>query len=134
MWSASLSTTFLAGLAQIPITSDQVQALIVVIGAAVFVGGVGSLKAVLDIIRFFRGDPPASQRFASKEDVASAMAAIQSVEERTAKSVAELKEVAIRERAESRTTLKEIFDRMDSMNRSLGRIEGNLHHDHHDHS
>lgn len=123
MWLASLFPSFLS---EIPITPEQVQLLIWVILAAVVVGGIGSVKGVLDIIRFFRGDPPAAQRFASKEDLASALEEIQAVEERTAKSLADLKDGALRERAESRATLKEIFDRMDAMNRSLGRIEGSL--------
>lgn len=127
MWPASLASLDLpAFLSEIPITADQVQVLIYVIIAAVIVGGIGSIKGALDIVRFFRGDPPASQRYASKEDLAAAMAEIQAVEERTAKSVAELRDVAVRERKESRETLKEIFDRMDAMNRSLGRIEGTL--------
>lgn len=127
MWCPSLaSLSFPSSLAEIPITPDQVQQLIFVIGAAVVVGALGSIKAVLDIIRFFRSDPPASQVFASKEDLEKAMAEITAVEARTAKSLADLKDTAARERSESRTTLKEIFDRMDAMNRSLGRIEGTL--------
>lgn len=124
MWSDRLAS--LSFLAEIPITSDQVQLLIWVILAAVVVGGIGSIKGVLDIIRFFRGDPPAAQRFASKEDLAAALEEIQAVEERTARSLGELKAVAVRERAESRETLREIFDRLEGMNRSLGRIEGSL--------
>lgn len=126
MWSALLASSLPAYLSEIPITSDQVQLLIWVILAAVVVGGIGSIKGVLDIIRFFRGDPPAAQRFASKEDLAAALEEIQAVEERTARSLGELKAVAVRERAESRETLKEIFDRLEGMNRSLGRIEGSL--------
>lgn len=126
MWSALLASSLPAYLSEIPITSDQVQQLIIVLGAAVVVGGLGSIKAVLDIIRFFRGDPPASQRYASKEDLAAALAEIQKVEARTANSMAKLEENSVREHRESRETMNEIFDRMDAMNRSLGRIEGAL--------
>lgn len=126
MWSAQLALSIPASLAEIPITPDQVQQLIYVIIAAVIVGGLGSIKAVLDIVRFFRSDPPASQVFASKGDLEAAMDEISAVEARTAKALAELKDTAVRERTESRSTLKEIFDRMDAMNRSLGRIEGSL--------
>ncbi len=125
MWSALLSTHF-SSLAEIPITSDQVQQLIVVLICAVIVGGLGSIKAVLDIGRFFKGDPPSDQRFASKAELAATHREIAPVEMRITANLDEHKEAAKTERREFRENLKEIFDRMDAMNRSLGRIEGNL--------
>ncbi len=125
MWSDAAAPSFCL-LAEIPLTEAQIRVLIGVIIAGVIVGGLNSVKVTLDIVRFVRGEPPSDQRFASKADLAAAMAEIEAVEERTEKALVELKRVADRERSEFRATLKEIFDRMDAMNRSLGRIEGTL--------
>ena len=119
MWSELFPTPALAAaLAEIPISADQVQLLIYAIIGAVIVGGLGSIKATLDIVRFFRGDPPSSERYASKADLADVHKKIGEAEARAAKDLHDLKE-----------STSEIFREIRTMSRSLGRIEGRVAND-----
>lgn len=113
-------------LAELPISAEQVQLLLYAIIAAVVVGGLGSIKAVLDIVRFFRGDPPGDQKYASKTDLAALATETNAVERRLVDALSEHKAAVSADRRELRETMSEIFERVDSMNRSLGRIEGKL--------
>lgn len=102
-------------LAEFPLTPSQVQVLIYVAIAAVVVGGLGSIKAGLDIIRFFRGDPSPDRRYASKEELAALRSEIEAVEERAAATSDGL-----------RQSMREIFTELRTINKSIGRIEGHL--------
>jgi hypothetical protein len=115
---------YLPRFAAVEISPDQVQLLIYAIIAAVVVGGLGSARALVEIIRFFKGDPPADQRFASKAEVANALAEIQSVERRLFASLTEWKTQSERDRAELRESMREIFDEIRSFHRTVGRLEG----------
>lgn len=117
MVSALLSSTHF--LAELPVTASEVKALLWIIGAGVVVGGLNAVKVSLDIVRYFKGDPPGDQKYASKAELAA-------VEARAAHELNELKLAVQRERSEFRETLKEIFDRVDGIGRSVGRIEGRL--------
>jgi len=125
MWSALPS---LAPLAEIPITGEQVQILIYAIIAGIFVGGISCIKALLDIVRYFRGDPPSDQKFASKADLARALAEIEAVEERSNIALAAYRSAVDRNTEEITKSLKEIFGELRTMGRSIGRIEGELGH------
>ena len=116
----------LSFIAELPISSDQVQILIYVIGGAVVVGAIGSIKGVLDIIRFFRGDPPADRRFASKDELNELRAEVEAVEERAKIAVAAHRSEVERREEETAKALNDIFVEIRSMARSMGRIEGQL--------
>jgi hypothetical protein len=110
--------TFLAASSSAPISESQATYLIYGVIGVLFLGGISSLKAILDIVRFFRGDPPGDLRYASKADLAEALKEIEAVEARTTKAL-----------EETSKNLREIFGEMRSIHRSLGRIEGNTKHD-----
>ena len=108
-----LALAFSQHLGAVEITPDQVQLLIYAIIAAVVVGGLGSVRALVEIIRFFRGDPPAEQRYASKAEIAALRAEHAALETRISTSLKDLK-----------ADQGEIFRELRSIARILGKFEG----------
>lgn len=92
------------------LTGDQVRLLIIAIITAVGVGLLSSVRVIIEVVGFFRGDPPAWKLYATKKE-------LQAVENRLSTEIRELKK-------DQDDHLAGIYREMKDFNKSQGRIEG----------
>lgn len=120
----AIALTFVPSLAEIPITASQVQVLIYIIGAAVFVGGVGTFKALLDIWDKFKPNPSHDVKYASKEELKAVREEVAASEQRSKAAVADHERRQDKQREEHQKALNEIFKELRAISRAIGRVEG----------
>jgi hypothetical protein len=123
----ALALTFVPSLAAVEVTAAQIEALIIVLGAAVVVGAIGSIKALLDIIGWFKPNPSHDTKFASKAELEAVRLEVAASEGRSKAAVAEHEKRQEAQRAEHQQALNEIFRELRSIHRAIGRTEG--HHE-----